>query len=108
MERKFEIEAPSQALPSGEAAHIEVTINVWCTDTDGEYGWEPVQLWDIDRDAEVPSNAMTAEEMSLIEERAEKLAYETAGDAYQEYCEGRADVEYERWKDEQMFLENEE
>lgn len=108
MTRKFEFESLSRALPDGRAARLEVSIDVWCTDCDGDFGWEPEQIWDLDRDCEVPDGALTADEMSRIEERAESVAYDASPDAYQAYCEGRADAEYDRWKDEEMFRENEE
>lgn len=110
MEKSFVIEAPSRALPDpmGTAPRITVNINIWCTDRDGDYGYDIESLWDEDRQCSVRIDDLSVTELAEIDKQGEALAYENADAAYQEYCEERSNVEYERWKDEQMFKEHEE
>lgn len=102
MEFSFDFESESLFPSVAECTLLEVTIDVWCHSDDGDFGWEELHLYDKDHDCEVKSEQLSERELARIKKFADELAYEKAPDAYQEYCEGRADAAYDAWKDRQM------
>lgn len=102
MEVKFEFESLTNPHPNGDARLLEVTIDVWCHDNDGDYGYEDILLWDKDADCEVSFDALSTAEQSQIEALADRHAGDNASEAYSDYCAMQSDRVYAEWKDREV------
>lgn len=105
MSKKFEFESRSIPDPRNPDvnAELEVEIGVSCHDEDGcdamfEVEWIAIKGTDIPLKLE----ELSPEDQVYLERCAQDIADGAGPDAYRDWMIGRADAEYDRWKDDQM------
>lgn len=82
-----------------EALNLDVTIEVTATDRDGGYDWTFVSICEGPSGPERSFESLPSGDQAAVETLCDKWAYEKSGEAYEEYCQGCADWEYECMKD---------
>lgn len=86
-----------------DGRELEVQVLVECRDRDGaDMTYDIESVWVNGTGDEVLWTALTEADHVRINAKAERVAEESACDAYQSYAEGQADAAYDAWKDEQM------
>jgi hypothetical protein len=78
---------------------LQVTIDVWCHDRDGDYGYDDLYIECCESGAEVLLQDLPDKAQALIERHADEHAADAQCEAYQDYIEARADAEYDRMRD---------
>jgi hypothetical protein len=95
-----QFEYQSDHLGLGDyCAILDIEIDVWCHDIDGDYGWENIVLVDRESNREIDFDSLPANEQSAIEQMADTISADEAVNAYQAHSEDAGDALYDRMRD---------
>lgn len=103
MSHRFTFDSVEQYAENEAVPQYEVEITVECRDSDGadaEYVLEGILRTDTQEDVELC--ALSAADQAQLDKLAQACADAYAIEAYAEYCQGKADWEYDCWKDRMM------